>query len=88
MKPSQISIAVLFVFKSKMYNKIKIVVLFVFKKYNHVKCATYETFADDAVLFVLKRYNHLKCFALQMIVVLFIKEIQPHKMFTIWNFCL
>ena len=49
-----------------MYNlrplQVIIVVLFVLERYNHGKCTTYETFADNhGILFVFKRYNHVKC---------------------------
>ena len=38
---------------------VAIVVLFVLKRYNHVKCTTFETFADNACGIIC--IHHVKC---------------------------
>ena len=73
--------------------QIMIEVLFVFKIYNHIKCTMYENFADnDCVItcIVLKRYNHVKCTTYETVadndcdvICTCSKEIQPRKMYNI-----
>ena len=72
--------------------QIMIMVLFVFKRYNHVKCIIYQTFADNDSGIIynkdIKRYSHIKCTTYETGVdndcgIIFIQEIQPRNMYNI-----